>query len=109
MVEEVTPDEVKERLDRDEDLQVVDIRPERSFQQGHIPGAVNIPFDQFASEIDSQEWGDEVVVVCPMGESSLQAARLLDSYEGVDEDATIANMEGGYREWDHELESATDV
>jgi rhodanese-related sulfurtransferase len=107
MVEEVTPEEVKGQFDHGDDIQVVDIRPERAFAEGHIPGAENIPFDRFAREVENQEWGDDVIVVCPMGESSLQAARLLESYEGVDEDATIANMEGGYQEWDYELESET--
>jgi len=109
MVEETTPDELKERLDRDEDVQVVDIRPERMFRQGHIPGAENVPFDRFAREVDQREWGDDVVVVCPMGESSLQAARLLESYEGVSGDARVANLEGGYREWEYELETEAGV
>lgn len=107
MVKEIPPGVVKGQLDRGADIQVVDIRPERAFREGHIPGAENIPFDRFAREVEDQEWGDEVIVVCPMGESSLQAARLLESYEGINEDATIANMEGGYQEWDYELESET--
>jgi rhodanese-related sulfurtransferase len=105
MVDEMSPEELNERLDRGEEIQVVDIRQPDSFESGHIPGATNVPFDRFAREIDSREWGAEVVVVCPLGESSLQAARLLESYEAVDEDARVANLAGGYREWDYDLES----
>jgi len=105
MVDEMAPEELKERLDRGEDVQVIDIRQPDSFAGGHIPGATNIPFDRFAREIDDHDWGEEVVVVCPMGESSLQAARLLESYEAVDEDARVANLAGGYREWGYELAS----
>jgi len=63
MVDEISPAELKERLDRGEDIQVIDIRQEDSFEEGHIPGATNIPFQRFAREIDEHEWGGEIVVV----------------------------------------------
>lgn len=109
MVDEVTPDALKARLDRDEDVQVVDIRQPGEFEAGHIPGAENVPFHRFARDVESHDWGEEIVVVCPLGESSLQAARLLEAYEGVDEDATVANLVGGYQAWDHELEASAAV
>lgn len=108
MVEEITPEAVKQRLDRGDEFEVIDIRDEETFQLGHIPGAENLPFYRFVSEVETRAWGDEIVVVCPMGESSLQAARLLESYEGVGEDATIFNMEGGYSAWEYDLEGVAD-
>jgi thiosulfate/3-mercaptopyruvate sulfurtransferase len=105
MVDEVTPDALKDRLDRGEDVQIVDIRQPGEFAAGHIPGAENVPFHRFARDVATPDWGEEIVVVCPIGESSLQAARLLEAYEGVGEDATVANLVGGYRDWDYELEA----
>lgn len=109
MVAEETPEELHGRLE-DEDVQVVDIRPERAFRQGYVPGAINVPFPQFPQRVEAVDWGDDIVVVCPKGESSLQAARMLESYEGVDADARVANLEGGYRAWEYGLErdGATD-
>lgn len=107
MVEEISSETLKDRLDRDEDVQVVDIRPTEEFETGHIPGAENIPFHRFAREVDSHRWKDDIVVVCPIGESSLQAARLLEAYEGVDEDAAVGNLAGGYRDWEYELEAGS--
>lgn len=103
MVEEITPEALKDRLDRGDEVQVVDIRPERTFEEGHIPGAENVPFDRFTQVIEDRDWSDDIVLVCPLGESSLQAARLLESYEEVDDDATVANLAGGYEEWTDEL------
>ncbi|MFB6296800.1 MAG: rhodanese-like domain-containing protein [Halobacteriales archaeon] len=103
MVEEVTPEEVKEKLD-DEDAQVVDIRGPEQFAEGHVPGAINIPMADLPNRVDEVEWSDDVTVVCPIGQSSVQAAKLIGSYEGADADA-VKSMEGGYREWDYELES----
>ena len=104
MVTEIDAATLRERLEAGEPVQVVDIRPEREYRAGHIPGAVNLPFSRFAREIDRYDWAEEIVVACPIGESSRQAARLLAAYEDVDEDATVANLTGGYRAWDGELE-----
>lgn len=104
MVEDIEPEDLHARLEDGDDIQVIDIRPDTQFHRGHIPGATNIPFDRFARELASHEFGDEVVVACPIGESSLQAARLLESYEGVAEDTRIANLRGGYRAWEYDLE-----
>ena len=105
MVEEMDPATLAERLAGDDPPQVVDVRPERAFRRGHIPGAVNLPLSRFAREVDRHEWGDDIVVACPVGESSRQAARLLEAFEGVPEDARVANLSGGYRAWDGELEA----
>ncbi|MFB6284557.1 MAG: rhodanese-like domain-containing protein [Halobacteria archaeon] len=102
MVEEVSSREVYERLD---ELQVIDIRDQIRFQQGHVPGAENLPMRELTQRLDEKEWKDEIVVVCPIGQSSIQAARLIESYEGVDEDARVASLEGGYDGWTYELES----
>ncbi len=103
MVVEMDPEELQARLDRGADVQVIDIRQPDSFAEGHIPGATNVPLGRFAREIEDQEFGEEVVMVCPLGESSLQAARLLESYEGVDEQTRVANLAGGYEDWDGDL------
>lgn len=106
MVEEVTPDEVEAKLE-DEDVQIVDIRPEPEYEAGHIPGAINLPMHELPARIDEYDWADEVIVACPIGQSSIQAARLIGSYEDVDGDA-VASMAGGYQEWEYDLETGID-
>lgn len=103
MVGEVTPVEVKEKLD-DENAQIIDIRQPGEFEHAHIPGAINVPMTELPKRIDEIEWSDDVTVVCPIGESSVQAARLIGSYEGADADA-VRSMKGGYSEWEYELET----
>lgn len=106
MVDEIEPDELKRRIDEGDAPQIIDIRNPEHFGEGHIPGAENVPFPELTQSIESQDWSDDVVVVCPIGESSLQAARLIESYEGFD--GKVANLDGGYREWKYELERDTE-
>ena len=106
MVEELTPEEVKAKIDGDEDVQVIDIRGPREFADGHVPGAENVPMPELPRQVEDVDWGDDVVVACPIGQSSVQAARLIRSYEGVDDDAAVRSMAGGYEEWEYDLEAA---
>lgn len=103
MVEEITPDELKEKLETDS-VQVVDIRQPEEFERGHVPGAINVPMAELPARIDEHEWSDDVVVACPVGQSSIQAARLIGSYEGADADA-VSSMKGGYEAWTYDLET----
>ena len=105
MVDEISPADVKTRLDDGADTQIVDIRSPAEFERGHIPGAINIPLAELPSRVDDVEWGDDVVVACPIGQSSIQAARLIGSYEGVDDDASVKSMAGGYQSWSYDLET----
>lgn len=107
MVEEISPGEVETKLE-EEDVQIVDIRDPRSYREGHIPGAENLPANRFAAEVDAVEWGEKVVLACQIGESSVKAARLLESYEGLSADADVASMAGGYEEWDSDLETGSE-
>jgi thiosulfate/3-mercaptopyruvate sulfurtransferase len=105
MVEELSPSELQAKLEDGEDVQVVDTRSPRQYAGGHIPGAENVPYGQLAGLVDEIEWEEEVVMVCKEGISSVQAGRLLESYEGIDDDATVASLAGGYDAWEFDLET----
>ena len=106
MVEELTPEEVNERV-QEGDIRVIDTRPPAQYEQGHIPGAINVPLGNLPSKVPEIDWDDrDIVCACPVGQSSKQAAMLISSYEGVNEDdVVVASMSGGYEEWDFELET----
>ncbi|WP_049985919.1 rhodanese-like domain-containing protein [Halobellus rufus] len=104
-VEEITPEEVKRKLDADERVQIIDIRSPVEFAQGHIPGAENVPMHELPRRVDEIDWADDVVVACPIGQSSIQAARLIESYESIGESASVRSMSGGYQAWSYDLET----
>ncbi|GAD51323.1 rhodanese-related sulfurtransferase [Halarchaeum acidiphilum MH1-52-1] len=106
---EITPAEVEALIDTDEDVRVVDIRPEAAYVRGHIPGSENVPFAALTRAVERFEGAERVVTVCPHGQSSVQAANLIASYEGVADDATVQSMAGGLVAWDGDLERAERV
>lgn len=106
MVERMSDAMLQEKLTRGDDVQVIDTRSPDAFAAGHVPGARNLPYADLADRIDDIEWAEEVVLVCQEGKSSVQAGRILESYEGVDDDAVVASLDGGYDEWEYDLETA---
>lgn len=100
---EVSPEDVAALLDADADVRVVDIRSPEAFARGHVPGSECIPFPHLPSQVDRLDGADRIVTVCPHGESSVRAARLIASYEGIPESATVESMAGGLTAWDGEL------
>jgi len=98
---EIDADELRSKLE-DGTVRVVDIRSPGAFERGHIPGSENVPFPSLVDEVERFEGDDEVVTVCPHGQSSVQAARLIASYEGFDGDAV--SLAPGLDGWDGPLE-----
>lgn len=73
---------------------VVDIRSEADYAKGHIPGAVNIPFAQMGSKIDTLPKDKTIVTVCYTGRTGNQTSAVL-KMAGFD---AIA-LRGGQEEW----------
>jgi rhodanese-related sulfurtransferase len=99
---EISPAEVERLLDEGPAPLVVDIRSPAAFARGHIPESVNVPFPELPTRVAELADADHVVTVCPHGESSVQAARLVTSYEGI-ADARVESMAGGLEAWPGDL------
>lgn len=100
---EITAEELRELLDSDADLSIVDIRPPSQFRRGHIPGSENVPFTELTARIAEFTGRDRIVTVCPVGQSSVQAARLIASFE--DFDGRVESLRDGLKGWSYDLET----
>lgn len=81
---------------------VFDIRDDRSYEQGRIPGAQRIS-DQIIRRLRKTEQRDApVIVYCYHGNSSKDIARLLCDFGFTN----VYNLEGGYTAWE-KLHSTT--
>lgn len=99
---EITPAELNALLEDGEDIRIVDIRSSAEFDRGAIPGSENIPFQTLPQEIEGLADEEQVITVCPHGKASLQAVRIIDSYEGTT--GTVQSLEGGLDAWSREYD-----
>ncbi|USZ70907.1 rhodanese-like domain-containing protein [Natronosalvus halobius] len=104
---EISTDDVSALLESDADVRIVDIRDQASFERGHIPGSENVPFHELTAKIEDFDDTDRIVTVCPHGQASVQAARLIGSYEGS-ADARVESMAGGLEAWAEAYELSAD-
>ncbi|WP_255197929.1 rhodanese-like domain-containing protein [Halorarius litoreus] len=106
---EISADELADLLESGADVQVVDIRSPPAFDRGHIPGSVNIPFAELPQRVGELDGAGRVVTVCPHGQASVQAARLIGSYEGTAA-TLVESLAPGIEGWaaEHALETSAD-
>lgn len=96
MVQELTPADVREKLNRDEPFDLIDVRDAAAYADGHLPGAEHVTIEELEETVVDREWADEVVLYCYVGDSSVQAARLVEQYGNAE---SVASMTGGYEAW----------
>lgn len=60
----LTPSQLKQMVDRREDIYLIDLRIEEQFAQGHIQGAVNIPYNRLGVKMSSIPRDKKVVLYC---------------------------------------------
>lgn len=100
---EVTAEELKELLDSGTPPRIVDIRSPGQFSRGHIPGSDNIPFAELTGRIEEFADAERVVTVCPHGQASVQAARLIGSFEGFG--GRVDSLRPGIEGWPYDVEA----
>lgn len=98
----ITAQEAKELMDREEGYIILDVRTEEEFAQGHIPGAILIPdyeIGQKAGEMLSDK-NQMILVYCRSGRRSKNAAQVL-----LELGYTDIREFGGIIDWPYEIES----
>ena len=97
LVPEVSPDDVKARLDRGERPVLLDVREREEFRQGFVPGAVSLPrgFLEMRVEETVPAKDTPIVAYCGGGTRSLLAGRILKELGYTN----VVSMRGGFTSW----------
>lgn len=93
-METITVDELKKKIDNNEDFQLVDVREIFEYETSNLNG-VNIPLANVLLEKDKVVKDKPVIVHCRSGKRSAQAIKLLEG-QGY---TNLANLEGGILAW----------
>jgi len=100
-MEEITPAELKQRLDKGDDIQIVDVREDNEVAIGRIPNSIHIPLGQIMGRINEIDPNRETVVHCKMGGRS---ARAIDALQRSGYQGKLMNLKGGILRWSDEVD-----
>ncbi len=98
---EITPEEVKARLDRKDSFTLLDVREPWEFQAAHIEGSTLMPMGDVPSRAHQELDPDEdVVVVCHHGVRSMNVTVWLRQ-QGFEK---AQSMRGGIDAWSRQVD-----
>src|SRR5213594_2588856 len=97
IVPEVSPEQVKVRLDKGEHPVVLDVREKEEIRQGYVPGALALPrgFLEMRVEEALPDKNTPIVAYCGSGTRSLLAGRILKELGYTN----VVSMRGGFTAW----------
>jgi rhodanese-related sulfurtransferase len=84
-----------EALKRGDEINVVDVRRAEDYEKGHIPGAISLPKDKWATFAGLQE--DRMNVVYCYSQTCHLAAEAALAF--LDKGFPVMELEGGFAEW----------
>ena len=101
MYEQITPQEAKRIMDSGEEHIILDTREQDEFDEGHIPGAILIPYTEIENKAEEMlpDKDKLILVYCRSGRRSKIAAENL-----VKLGYTNVKEFGGIIDWPYEVE-----
>ncbi|EOP29198.1 MULTISPECIES: rhodanese-like domain-containing protein [Bacillus] len=94
-MKEITAREVEERLLRNEEIHVIDVREVEEVREGKIPGVLHIRLGLLEFRIQELDKNNEYIIVCRSGGRSARAVQFLEGYG-----FQVINMVGGMLAWE---------
>ena len=96
-IRETTIDEIKERIASGEEVNLVDVREESEWEEGHLPGAVHLSKGIIERDIEEHfpDYSVEIVLYCGGGYRSALAT---DNVQKMGY-SNVISMDGGFRGW----------
>lgn len=92
---DITPQELKARLDAGRPPVLLDVREEWETRLCRLPNAIHIPIEEIEGRVEELDPEDDIVVYCHQGVRSAAVARWL---EGLGF-RSVRNLAGGLDAW----------
>ncbi len=94
-MKEVTVEELKQKIDNNEDFQLIDVRETFEYDTSNLNG-LNIPLAGLLIEADKVSRDKPVIMQCRSGKRSAAAVMQLEQALGLD---NLYNLKGGIVAW----------
>jgi adenylyltransferase/sulfurtransferase len=101
VVPEISPRELKARLDRGDDLFILDVREPHEFQICNLGGHL-VPLGELSRRVNELDSSREIVAHCRSGKRSAEAVEFLRS-AGF---RKVLNLKGGILAWSDEVDAS---
>jgi sulfur-carrier protein adenylyltransferase/sulfurtransferase len=98
---EITATELKERMERGDNLQIIDVREPNEYEAARIPDARLIPLKDVVNRMGEIDPERETVVHCKMGGRS---ARAIEALQRAGFRGKLLNLKGGITAWSNEVD-----
>ena len=97
----ITAQEAKSVMDSETGYVILDVRTQEEYDQGHIPGAIQISHEEIEDKVEKvlEDKGQLILVYCRSGRRSKLAAEAL-----VELGYTNIKEFGGIIDWPYEIE-----
>jgi len=81
----ISIEELKKLIDAHEDLIIIDAQPQEVYQQGHIPGAISLPWREEVAFTDVAMFPKNklIVIYCDCGPGEADSADLAYQLQGM--------------------------
>ncbi len=94
-MKEVTVEELKQKIDNNEDFQLIDVRETFEYETSNLNG-LNIPLAGLLIEADKISRDKPVIMQCRSGKRSAAAVMQIEQALGLD---NLYNLKGGIVAW----------
>lgn len=95
MIKEITVEELKGKIDNNEDFQLIDVREPFEYEVSNLNGE-NIPLGGILIEADRIATDKPVIMQCRSGKRSAAAVMQLEAQLGL---TNLYNLQGGILAW----------
>ncbi|MDG1517573.1 MAG: rhodanese-like domain-containing protein [Flavobacteriales bacterium] len=103
-MQEVSVDELKDKIDNKEDFVLVDVREQNEFDICSL-GGLEIPMSQIMTRYQEIPKDKPVIIHCKSGKRSANVISALEQNFGYD---NLSNLEGGILAWADEIDPEMD-
>lgn len=101
---DIAPTELYNLINEGKNIKIIDVRLPSEYEEGHIPGAINIPYQDIKEELPKRadiKKDDFLVLYCKTGERSAIACEIITNLNY----SNVNNLTGGISAWKYEKET----
>jgi adenylyltransferase/sulfurtransferase len=100
-MEEITATELKRRLERGDDTQIIDVREPNEYEIARLENSKLIPLGQVVNRMGEIDETRETIVHCKGG---VRSARAIEALKRAGFAGRLINLKGGITSWSNDVD-----